>query len=93
MRLDLQSLFGLMGTAVFIGYDPKTPPPRPLPLPHLGSYTIQFNSHNLLPINISSLHSDYNPIIFKLFSYIIHYYSIYRYHDTSTIIKDRDEKT
>ncbi len=35
MALDLQSLFGLLCTAVLIGWDPATPP---LP-PHLGSYT------------------------------------------------------
>ncbi len=35
MELDLQSLFGLLFTAVLIGWDPATPP---LP-PHLGSYT------------------------------------------------------
>ncbi len=35
MELDLQSLFGLLCTAVLIGWDPATPPL----LPHLGSYT------------------------------------------------------
>jgi hypothetical protein len=35
MELDLQSLFGLLCTAVLIGWDPATPPPFP---PHLGSY-------------------------------------------------------
>ncbi len=35
MELDLQSLFGLLCTAVLIGWDPATPP---FP-PHLGSYT------------------------------------------------------
>ncbi len=35
MEVDLQSLFGLLFTAVLIGCDPATPP---LP-PHLGSYT------------------------------------------------------
>ncbi len=35
MESDLQSLFGLLCTAVLIGWDPGTPP---LP-PHLGSYT------------------------------------------------------
>ncbi len=34
MELDLQSLFGLLCTAVLIGWDPAT-----LPLPHLGSHT------------------------------------------------------
>ncbi len=34
MELDLPSLFGLLCTAVLIGWDPATPPP-----PHLGSYT------------------------------------------------------
>ncbi len=34
MELDLQSLFGLLCTAVLIGRDPATPP-----LPPLGSYT------------------------------------------------------
>jgi hypothetical protein len=37
MELDLQSLFGLLCTAVLIGCDPATPP-SPLPL-HLGFYT------------------------------------------------------
>ncbi len=36
MELDIQSLFGLLCTAVLIGWNPATPPP-PLP-PHLGSY-------------------------------------------------------
>jgi hypothetical protein len=35
MELYLQSLFGLLCTAVLIGWDPATPPLRPL----LGSYT------------------------------------------------------
>ncbi len=34
MELDLRSLFGLLCTAVLIGWDPTTPLP-----PHLGSYT------------------------------------------------------
>ncbi len=34
MELDLQSLFGLLFTAVLIGWDPATHP-----FPHLGSYT------------------------------------------------------
>ncbi len=34
MELDLQSLFGLLCTAVHRSWDPETPPP-----PHLGSYT------------------------------------------------------
>jgi hypothetical protein len=34
MELDLQSLFGLLCTAVLIGWNPASPPP-----PHLGSYT------------------------------------------------------
>jgi hypothetical protein len=38
MELDLQSLFGLLCTAVLIGRgDPVTPPPPPPT--HLGSYT------------------------------------------------------
>ncbi len=36
MKLDLQSLFGLMGTVVLITWDPATPS---LPPPHSGSYT------------------------------------------------------
>ncbi len=36
MELDLQSLFGLLCTAVLIGWDPAASPP---PSPHLGSYT------------------------------------------------------
>ncbi len=35
MELDLQSLFGLLCTAVLIGRDPESPTLRP----HLGSYT------------------------------------------------------
>ncbi len=35
MELDLQSLFGLLCTAVLNGYDPATPPLAA----HLGSYT------------------------------------------------------
>ncbi len=38
MGLDPQSLFGLLWTAVIIGWDPTTPSPPPLP-PHLDSYT------------------------------------------------------
>ncbi len=36
MELDLQSLFGLLCTAVLIGWDPAIPPPLD---PHWGSYT------------------------------------------------------
>jgi hypothetical protein len=35
MEIDLQSLFGLLCTAVLIGWDPATLPPPP----HLGSFT------------------------------------------------------
>jgi hypothetical protein len=34
-KKDLQNLFGLLCTAVLIGWDPQLPPSRP----HLGSYT------------------------------------------------------
>jgi hypothetical protein len=57
MELDLQSLFGLLYTAVLIDSDPATPPP-----PHLGSYTRPYWSAKIDDISLN------NPLILSLCS-------------------------
>ncbi len=52
MKLDLQSLYGLLCTAVLISWNPATPP---LP-PHLGSYT------RALLVGQEKTTSLYNPL-------------------------------